>query len=91
MAVLTGADYKELRKSVYTTSNGKEELKALASLPTEAQLLGAFQSLENDLVAAFSTMKTNVETALGRSITVGLAQKIMAAYLVWKLRKLRGQ
>lgn len=90
MAILTDKDYGEIRDSIYRKGVGKEDLKSLATLPSKAQLKAAFQSLENDMVAAFPSMKANVEAALGVGITNALMQKLLAGYLVWKIKQVLG-
>lgn len=90
MAVLTDKDYGEIRDTAYRKGFGKEELKALPVLPSKAQLKAAFQSLETDLVAAYPGLKVNVETALGVSISASLMNKLLAAYLVWKIKQVLG-
>ena len=85
MAQLTAADYKVIRKALYTAGAGKEELKALASLPTEATLMAIFQAAEDRTVAAFNLFKADLDAALGVTTTVAAAKKVYAAYLKWKL------
>lgn len=87
MAVLTNDDYGQIRESLYKASFGKEELKALPNLPSEAQLKAAFQAIEDFWANNAATLKTNMETALGRSITAALARKIGRAWLEWKTGK----
>ena len=89
MATLTSADYKVLRKSVYSAGAGKEELKALANLPNEGQILACFQALEDATIAHFTaTIKPAIDTALGVTTSTALAKKIYGAYLLWKLSNL---
>jgi hypothetical protein len=88
MALLTPNDYKEVRSAVYRRGAGKEELKSLAVLPDKAHFLAAFQSFENDMTAAFPGIKSNMDAALGATTTQGLARKMFAAYLRWKLKQL---
>ena len=90
MATLNDQDYGQIREALYRKGVGKEELKALGSLPSKAQLKAAFQSMENDTVASFSSVKSNMDTALGVTTTTTLAQKLYAAYLRWKINKLLG-
>jgi hypothetical protein len=87
MAVLTDTDYGAIRHSVYTAGQGKEELKALGNLPTKAQLKAAFQVLEDFWSDNAAQVKTDLETALGFSITGALAKKIGLAWLIWKVSK----
>lgn len=88
MATLTAEDYKQLRKACYVAGAGKEEFKALANLPNETQLMACFQSLEDWVVNDFASVKTGMETALGVSLTVAHAKKIIAAFLLWKIAHL---
>ena len=90
MAALTPTDYGEIRNSIYRAGLGKEELKALPALPTATQLLAAFQSLEDDMVSFFPTLKAGIDTELGLTTSNMLAQKIVAGYLLWKIKKLLG-
>jgi succinylarginine dihydrolase len=87
MAVLGNDDYGQIRESLYKAGFGKEELKALPNLPNEAQLKAAFQVMEDLWTNNAATVKTNIETALGRSITAALARKIGRAWLEWKTGK----
>ena len=91
MADIT-AHYRELRKSVYATGLGKEELKALTGgLPSKAELLAAFQGLEDAVVAAYPTWKSGLEADLGGvTLTNPAAQKLIAGYLRWKIKNLLG-
>jgi hypothetical protein len=89
MATLTAADYRELRKACYANGAGKEEFKALASLPNEGQLLACFQVLEDWVTNDFAGLKTDMQTALGGvTITTPHAKKIIAAFLLWKIAHL---
>jgi hypothetical protein len=87
MAVLTSADYKELRRMLYRFGEGKEDLKALPNLPSEAQLLACFQAIEDKWVADQTTYKGLMETALNRTITNTLARLIGKSYLYWRWLK----
>jgi hypothetical protein len=73
MAALTAQQYTELRRALYRKGRGKEELKALPHLPTQAQLWAAFQVLEdfwennrvqlrNDIVAALGNPSAPMPT-----------------------------
>lgn len=88
MAILTNEDYGPLRKSLYRAGFGKEELKALlGGLPSEAQLLAAFQVIEDLWADNAVQIKADLEAALGRTITNALAKKIGRAWLEWKTGK----
>jgi hypothetical protein len=87
MAVLTNDDYGQMRRSVYRAGQGKEELKALAGLPNETELRAAFQVIENFWSNNATQVKSDVEAALGRTITNSLARKIHLAWLIWKVLK----
>lgn len=84
MAQLTPSDYDELRRTIYTTGGGKDELKARAALPNEAQLVAAFQALEDRWENNRLTLKGDIDTALGFTTTATLAKKIGLAWLIWK-------
>lgn len=89
MAVLTAANYKELRKACYQNGAGKEELKALSALPNETKLLAIFQAAEDRTVAAFNLFRADMEAQLGipsNGTSLALARKLYAAYCSWKLR-----
>ena len=87
MAVLTGADYGELRNSLYQLGKGKEELKALDFLPNKSQFTAAFQTIEDFWEANEATLKASVDTAIGVTTTAPLAKEILAAWLLWKVNK----
>ena len=84
MAVLLPADYGALRRLLYRTGEGKEELKARPNLPNEAQLLAAFQVLEDFWENNKAAVKVDLDTALGFTTTAPLAKKIGKAWLAWK-------
>lgn len=88
MATLTAADYRDIRKSCYAKGAGKEELKALSSLPNEATLLSVFQAAEGRTVAAFLLFRADMESLLGipqNAASLALAKKLYVAYLLWKI------
>jgi len=87
MANLTG-NYGKLRKSIYASGAGKEELKALENLPNKAQLLAAFQSFEDFITSNVDTLKTNMDVALGIKSTQSLFKKMFVGYLSWKMRNI---
>jgi hypothetical protein len=91
MAQLVAADYRELRKQCFTVGLGKEELKALAGgMPSESQLMAAFQYLEDQTVSGFAALKSGMDTELGKTTTNAGAQKMMAAYYIWKAKNILG-
>ena len=91
MATLNNADYKEIRAAFYRMGFGKEEFQALSGgMPNQAQLLAGLQAIEDFMVGNFATMKSNMDTALTRTTTNPGAQKIVAAYLRWKINELLG-
>lgn len=87
MATLINTDYGRLRDLLYRAGFGKEELKALASLPNESQILAGFQVFEDFWTNNAAQVKSNLEAALGRSITNTLARKFGRAWLEWKTDK----
>jgi len=78
---LTNAEYGVLRDRLYRLGRGKEELKALPNLPNKTQLIAVFQVLEDFWENNKATVKGDMETALGFSITGTLAKKIGRAWL----------
>jgi hypothetical protein len=90
MAVLTSSDYGELRRLVYRAGDGKEELKALPTLPNETQLLAIFQAIEDRLVAAALLARGDIETILGRQLgadatsRAAALRKLMRAWMRWR-------
>lgn len=87
MATLTDTEAGVMRRTVYTPGQGKDEIKALASVPNKSQWKAAFQVLETFWEANKTQVKADIETALGRSITNALAKKIGLAFLIWKVTK----
>ena len=88
MAVLTDQDSGEILRILYQNGVGKEELKAqFATLPSKSQFKNAFQVIESLWSDNAATVKSDVETALGGSVTGALAKKIGRAYLEWKMGK----
>lgn len=86
MAVLQPADYRTLRTALYKAGDGKEELKALASLPNETKLLAIFQAVEDRVITAFGLAKSDIETILGVPISNAFMRKIGRAWLRWRDR-----
>ena len=91
MAVLTMADYGQIREDFYRLGFGKEEIAALAGgTPTSTEFLAGLQTFEDTLVNGFASMKTAFDSATGSTFTNTGCQKILAAYLRWKVRNLLG-
>ena len=85
MATIDAQAYETLRASLYRAGEGKEELKARANLPNEAQLKAAFQACEDFWETNKATLKTNIDTALGVTTTNTEAKKIALAWLRWRV------
>lgn len=88
MAQLTASDYNQIRDWCYKKGTGKEELKALATLPPESVLMAIFQAAEDRTIAAFALFRADMEAALGipsNAASLALARKVYAAYVSWKL------
>lgn len=86
MATLTDENYSELRNTVYRKGQGKEEMKALPSLPSKAQLKGAFQALEDWWQTQKPLVKADIDTAYGQTTSATLAKFIFKAFFLWKTR-----
>ena len=81
MAVLSTNDYQQMRQYLYRKGFGKEDLHLLAGLPTKAQLLGAFQAVEDNNQASRTVIKNAIDAAIGFATSVSLAKKIYQAYV----------
>jgi hypothetical protein len=81
MATLTTEQYGAIRQALFRKSFGKEELKALPALPAKAELLAAFQAVENNAQASRATIKTAVDGALGVVTSNALIKHLYTAYL----------
>jgi hypothetical protein len=91
MAVMTDSDVAEIRDDFFRLGFGKEEYKALAGgMPNEAQRKAGLQAIEDFFVSNFATIKSGLDTGLSRTTTNQGAQKIIAAYLRWKIKQLLG-
>lgn len=90
MPVLTPDDYRDLRRALMQDAETKAELKALPNLPDEAQLMAAFQAIEDDFTAFRQSLRARIATAFGlpttASLTVKLNRRILAHYCAWKMR-----
>lgn len=90
MPVLTTDDYRELRRALFADAETKAELKALPNLPSEAQLLSAFQTIEDDFTAFRQALRAKIATAFGlpstASLSVKLNRRILAHFCAWKFR-----
>lgn len=84
MGILTSEDYTELRKIIYRQGVGKEELKALPYLPNKNQLKAVFQEIEDYWENTQATLKSDMDTAMGQTITNALAKKFGKAWMKWK-------
>lgn len=84
MAVLTNSDYTELRKAVYRLGFGKEELKALPYLPNKSQLKAVFQEIEDYWENNQVTLKSDMDAAMGQTMTNPLAKKFGKVWMKWK-------
>lgn len=88
MPVLTTPDYAELRRSLFRDAETKAELKALPNLPSEAQLLAALQTIEDDFTTFRQSLRAKVAAAFGlptASLTPKLNRRILAHYCAWKM------
>ena len=84
---LTLDDYGQLRQKLYRNSSGKTELKALPNLPTKTQLMAAFSVLDNIWENNRAAIKTQIDTAIGQTLTNSLAKEIGKVWLGWKFGK----
>lgn len=80
MAVLTAAEYKAIRVTLYRTGQGKEQLKALPNLPNKAMLLAIFQAIEDNSQASRVEMKAAMDAAAGFTLVSALAIRLYRAY-----------
>lgn len=87
MAQLTNDDYRELRRTVYRWGDGKDELKARPNLPSETELRGAFQAIEDWWSDNQASLKAAIDAAIGFTTSAALARKIGKAWLIWKFKK----
>jgi hypothetical protein len=87
MSTINAAGYGFIRDYLYRDGFGKEELKAHASLPTDAKFWAAFQVLEDVWETNKASLKSQVDTALGFTTTATEAKKILAAWLSWKIKQ----
>lgn len=87
MAVLTNADYKQIRAKLYSAANGKEELKARPSLPSETKLKAAFQNLEDWWEANRLTAKGQVDAGIGFTTNAALARFIFVAWILNRIAR----
>jgi hypothetical protein len=91
MATLTDAQCGEIRKSLYQSGAGKEELKLLAALPTQQTAKTIHQAAEDATLTAFASFRSAMENALGipaNAASLALAKKWYAAFLLWKIKNL---
>ena len=90
MAILTKEDYIALRNTIYRQGFGKEELKALPTVPNKTDLMNMFQACEDWFTNGFNnvpttSLKSALETGLGQSITLDLAKKVIQVWFKWKI------
>jgi hypothetical protein len=82
MATVTAAVFSRWRDLVYRSGGGKEEIKALPSVPDQPHQLAALQAIEDGMVANFGTLKSGSDTALGVTTSTALFTKMLAAYCI---------
>jgi hypothetical protein len=87
MAILTNANYKDVRSYIYRNGQGKEELKSLPNLPNEATLKAGFQALENKWDAERLGFKNVLDAAFGFTTSAALAQFFFIAWLQNRMRR----
>lgn len=80
MAVVTSAVFSAWRDLVYRSGGGKEEIKALPSVPDQPHQLAALQAIEDGMVSAYPTLKSASDAALGVTTSTALFTKMLAAY-----------
>lgn len=89
MPVLTQPDYRDLRRALFQDAETKAELKALANLPSETQLLRALQVIEDDFTAFRSALRAKIATEFGlpttNALPVKLNRRMLAHYCAWKM------
>lgn len=85
MAQITKQRYYELRKLIYADEL-KNELKALPNLPSRGELMAAFQSMENALVAV--SFKAGFDSNIKRVTNARLSNLVLAKFLRWKADQL---
>lgn len=84
---LTDAQYNVARRSLYTSAELKDELKAKANLPTKPQLRAALDVgpdflVDNWLTVVSATaVKPAIDSAIGFTTTTAEAKKIAKAGL----------
>lgn len=88
MAQLNWSDYSEIRNALYRLGQGKEEMKAMANLPSKDQLKAVFQALEDWWGSEQPKVKGLIDTNYGQTTTAALAKKIFKQYVTFKLRGL---
>ena len=84
MAILADADYGALRDAIYRKGAGKEELKALPTLPNKVILRAIFQAIEDNVQASRAPIKAAMDAAAGFALSPMLARKFYAAYVTVK-------
>lgn len=82
---ISDSDYGALRQEVFRWGAGKEELKALPSLPSETQLRAVFEALESFWETNRATLKAQMDAAAGFTLPLQLARKIGVAWLRSKM------
>lgn len=81
---LTNQQYTELRRKLYKWNMAKTEMKAEPSLLNKAEIKAAFQVIEDFWENNRVTLKSNIDTATGKSISNALAKKLAKCWMSWK-------
>ena len=84
MAVLTNAQAKQMWQTVFI-GDDKPTIKAEGDLPRRDVLRNMFQVCEDFTTTNLPTLKTDIETQLGREVSTDYARKIIKGYFYWKL------
>lgn len=88
MSTIEWSDYSDLRNSLYKSGDGKEEMKALPSLPSKDQLKNVFQTVEDKWEEMLTKLKADVDSAYGQTIPVALFNKIIKVWIRKKVRSI---
>lgn len=87
MATLTKKDKTEMRRDYFKPGDGQEHFKGANPSMSGEQILAALQAVEDWFNNERATLKTEMDTAAGVTMTNQQARILARAWLAWKNKR----
>jgi len=89
MAVLTGLDKTEIKRSYFVPGRGKEHFKGASNPSMDGdQLLAVLQAIEDDWETTKVARRAKINVAAGKSLTNGQVAVLERGWLQFKARRI---